>query len=188
MGGVSGALMGGLSGGIDAFHDDRNVWTGGKVEIGRNPFSINTKPVPMDELFYIREDGIPFSVKLMNSSTSQRINPRYAIDDGTYDKASHNLTLENNSRASASVSVKVPQSRIKGYVGVSTGKYYYPKDGGIRFTSNSGLNKLITTGPSKFTFSSRHLKLLNANIFGSPHNDGINYGTFTFKFIVRLKK
>jgi RHS repeat-associated protein len=185
--GAAGGLIGGVIGGIDAFKEGNNFWNGDDVRIGRNQFSLNNKPVPEDELFYVREDGKTYPVKQINSSESKRINPRFYSNDGTYDKVCHNLTLEDNANAHSSVSVKIPGSRITGNVGIETGKYYYPKDGGIRFSSNSGLNKVVTTGPTKFSFPSNNLKLINANIFGTPFNNDVNYGTFIFKIIVRIK-
>ncbi|MUP36646.1 hypothetical protein GNY23_02295 [Labilibaculum sp. 44] len=187
-GGVSGALLGGIFGAVDAYKDSRNIWTGDDVEIGRNPFSINNTPIPEDELFYIHENGGLYSIKQLKDPITSRINPRLTTNEGTYDKVIHELSLENDSSAGSKISLKIPGSHIKGYAGIKTGRYYYPKDGGIEFTSNNGLSKIINTGSTQFSFSAKRLSQIIAKIYGTGHNDGVNYGPFTFKIIVRQKK
>jgi len=192
IGGTSGALIGGIAGGINAAYGDpnhqRNFWTGDDVEIGRTRFSLNNSHVSQDELYYVDSNGDIIRVSQYHNQNSRKINTRFWTNEGTAERFTHDLDLETISKPTSSTDVNIPQGfKIKGFSGIQTGNYYYPQDGGITFTSNNGLSRIITS-PTRFSFSSVGLRNVNATIFGTGFNDGSVYAPFTFRVIIRLSK
>jgi hypothetical protein len=47
----SGALMGGIGGGIDAYRSNKNVWLGRDIGMGRSPFSFKNSDMPFTDCY-----------------------------------------------------------------------------------------------------------------------------------------
>jgi RHS repeat-associated protein len=204
--GISGAgmgtLMGGVTGGIasgfdviqynkDNPFDLKNIWTGENVHVGRTPFSfINNKPVDVNDLYYVDKNGNVIHLTQYNDQNARKIYPIYnKTRGGILDQYNHSLDLETKTTATTSAYVKIPQGyKIKGAVGIESDKYYWPIDGGVEFSTNTGSSIIVHTGPNNFRLSPEGLKYIDANIWGSPYGSDAIYSPNNFKVVIRISK
>ncbi len=188
IGGASGALLGGIAGGMHAYDGERNFWNGDNVEIGRTRLSFNNSPVSPDKLFYVDAKGDLYSLRQFNNPINRRINTAFYTEEGTLNRLTHNIDLETLSQPRTTASVKIPQGyKIKGFAGIETGQNYWKAADGVSFTSNNGLNRIVTSGPGNFSFPSNGLRTVTGRIFGAGINDGTIFAPNTFRVIIRIK-
>ncbi len=174
--------MGGLSGGIDAFHDDRNVWTGKNVQnTGRTLFSFNDVPYDDGSLVYMNNEGITHPVKEYTKMATQRINR----NENTIKGLNQQLSNNPDPRFSATTEMNVNHSsRTKGFVGIKVNKYFkFSENTRVVFETNTGFRKVLTSS-TNFTIPKVGLKTINARIFNSFETRN---GSFMFKLQLRVR-
>jgi len=183
--GLIGGSIGGLVGGFSSYSGDKNVWTGSDVEIGRSQFSFNNTPVPENQLYYVDENGIPYSVKQYHDPSSRRINVGL---NKTLERTNQSIDLESGSVYNEFNDTPFPQNQnMKGFAGIEYDRYYLTGDRSVTFSTNTGFNSTVTSGPGSFSFNPKDVTNVNAAIYGTGYNNSNVYAPFSYRIIIRIK-